>query len=134
MAPSMRYLVVRALLFLVPFTVLMIAQVPWWLSLIVSLVFAFAASIVFFSKLRDAAAADVQRMREGRKRAGAGPDDADIEDAALGEPAPRAEAAPTATDGEPEGPAAPAVEHPGATGPDADHGAAADPRDPDGRA
>ena len=48
MAPSMRYLVVRALLFLVPFTVLMIAAVPWWLSLLVSLAFAFAASIVFF--------------------------------------------------------------------------------------
>lgn len=82
----MRYLVLRALLFLVPFVVLMIAQVPWWLSLIVSLAFAFAASIVFFGKLRDAAAADLQRMREGRKRDGSGPDDADIEDAALGEP------------------------------------------------
>ncbi|SFS07454.1 Protein of unknown function [Agrococcus baldri] len=86
MAPSMRYLIVRALLFIVPFAVLMIAKVPWWLSMIVALVFAFAASIVFFSQLRDAAAADVQRMREGRRRAGAGPDDADVEDAALGEP------------------------------------------------
>lgn len=81
----MRYLVARTLLFVVPFIVLMIAQVPWWLSLIVSLAFAFAASMVFFSTLRDEAAADVQRMREGRKRAGSGPDDADIEDAALGE-------------------------------------------------
>ena len=52
MAPSMRYLVVRALLFVVPFAVLMVAQVLWWLSLIVSLAFAFAASIVFFPKLR----------------------------------------------------------------------------------
>lgn len=79
----MRYLVVRALLFVVPFTVLMIAQVPWWLSLLVSLAFAFAASIVFFGKLRDAAATDLQRLRAGRKRDGAGPDDADIEDAAV---------------------------------------------------
>ena len=75
MAPSMRYLVVRALLFLVPFTVLMIAAVPWWLSLLVSLAFAFAASIVFFGKLREEAAADLQRIREGRKQEGAGPDD-----------------------------------------------------------
>lgn len=79
----MRYLFVRALLFLTPFTVLMIAQVPWWLSLIISLAFAFAASIVFFHSLRDAAAADVQRMREGRKRADAAPDDADVEDELL---------------------------------------------------
>lgn len=102
----MRYLVVRALLFLVPFAVLMIAQVPWWLSLLVSLAFAFAASIVFFGALRQAAAADLQRMREGRKRDGAGPDDGDIEDAALD--------APTAIDeadaaGERPGPEAPAT-------------------------
>lgn len=83
MAPSMRYLVVRALLFLVPFAILMVAQVPWALSLLVSLAFAFAASIVFFGKLRQEAAADLQRMREGRKRDGAGPDDGDIEDEAL---------------------------------------------------
>lgn len=83
MAPSMRYLVVRALLFLVPFAVLMIAQVPWLLSLLVSIAFAFAASIVFFGTLRQEAAADLQRMREGRKRDGARPDDGDIEDAAL---------------------------------------------------
>jgi hypothetical protein len=83
MAPSMRYLIVRALLFLLPFAVLMIAQVEWWLALLVSLAFAFAASIVFFPRLREEAAADLQRMREGRKREGSGPDDADIEDAAL---------------------------------------------------
>ena len=86
MAPSMRYLVVRALLFLVPFTALMIAAVPWWLSLLVSLAFAFASSIVFFGKLREEAAADLQRIREGRKQEGAGPDDADVEDAALERP------------------------------------------------
>lgn len=82
----MRYLVVRAALFLLPFAVLMVAQVPWGLSLIVSLAFAFAASIVFFPKLRNEAAADLQRLRQGRKRDGAGPDDADIEDAVLDEP------------------------------------------------
>ncbi|RWR26016.1 DUF4229 domain-containing protein [Agrococcus lahaulensis] len=87
MAPSMRYLLVRAALFLLPFAVLMVAQVPWWLSLIVSLAFAFAASIVFFPRLRDEAAADLQRMREGRRRDGAGPDDADVEDEALDRPA-----------------------------------------------
>ncbi|ROR65117.1 DUF4229 domain-containing protein [Agrococcus jenensis] len=85
MAPSMRYLIARALLFVVPFAVLMIAQVPWWLSLLVALAFAFAASIVFFGKLRNEAAADLQRMREGRRRDGAGPDDGDVEDAALGD-------------------------------------------------
>lgn len=88
----MRYLVVRALLFLVPFAVLMIAQVPWLLSLLVSLAFAFAASIVFFGRLRQEAAADLQRMREGRKRDGAGPDDGDVEDAVLDEPTATGEA------------------------------------------
>lgn len=82
----MRYLIVRALLFIAPFTLLMVAQVPWWLSLIVSIAFAFAASIVFFQKLRNEAAADLQRMRDGRKRDGAGPDDADIEDSLFEEP------------------------------------------------
>ena len=85
MAPSMRYLIVRALLFVVPFAVLMVAQVPWWLALPVSLAFAFAASIVFFGTLRQEAAADLQRMREGRKRDDAGVDDGDVEDAALDE-------------------------------------------------
>lgn len=79
----MRYLVVRAALFLVPFALLMIADVPWPISLLVALAFAFAASIVFFGKLRDEAARDLQRMRQGRKREGAGPDDADIEDGVL---------------------------------------------------
>lgn len=80
MSPSMRYLIVRALLFIAPFTLLMVAQVPWWLSALVSVAFAFAASIVFFQKLRNEAAADLQRIRQGRKRDGAAPDDADIED------------------------------------------------------
>ena len=99
MAPSMRYLVVRALLFLVPFTVLMIAAVPWWLSLLVSLAFAFAASIVFFGKLREEAAADLQRIREGRKQEGTGPDDADVEDAALERPGTGERDATDGTDG-----------------------------------
>lgn len=79
----MRYLVVRALLFVVPFSVLMVAGVPWVLSLLVALAFAFAASIVFFAQLRQQAAADLQRMREGRKRDEVGPDDGDVEDAVL---------------------------------------------------
>ncbi|WAC67358.1 DUF4229 domain-containing protein [Agrococcus sp. SL85] len=85
MAPSLRYLVVRTLLFLVPFALLMVASVPWWLSLLVSLAFAFAASIVFFGRLRQDAAADLQRMREGRRREGARADDGDVEDEALGD-------------------------------------------------
>ncbi|WP_413318447.1 DUF4229 domain-containing protein [Agrococcus sp. 1P02AA] len=83
MAPSLRYLVVRALLFVVPFAVLMIARVPWVLSLVVAIAFAFAASIVFFGRLRAEAAADLQRMRDGRRREDAAPDDGDVEDAML---------------------------------------------------
>lgn len=86
MGSSLRYLVVRAVLFIVPFAVLMLAGVEWWLSLIVALAFAFAASIVFFAKLRDAAARDLQRMREGRRAEGAAPDDADVEDEVLDGP------------------------------------------------
>lgn len=102
----MRYLAVRALLFLVPFAVLMIAQVPWWLSLLVSLAFAFAASVVFFGNLRQQAAADLQRMREGRKRDGAGSGDGDVEDAALDAPPAAAEDGPVEErPSEPQGPA-----------------------------
>lgn len=108
MAPSLQYLLVRAALFLVPFAALMAAQVEWWLSLIVSLAFAFAASVVFFQRLRDEAAADLQRMREGRKREGARPDDADVEDEALDGPsgaaaddAERDDAEPTEAQGDP---------------------------------
>jgi hypothetical protein len=98
MGPSMRYLVVRAALFIVPFAVLMIAQVPWPLSLLISLAFAFAASIVFFPKLREEAAADLRRMRDGRKREGVGPDDADVEDSVLDEPGASGAPSPSAAD------------------------------------
>jgi hypothetical protein len=77
---------VRAALFILPFAVLMIAGVEWWLSLIVALAFAFAASMVFFPQLREAAARDLQRMREGRRPEGAAPDDADVEDEVLDGP------------------------------------------------
>ena len=83
MAPSLRYLVVRTLLFLVPFALLMLAGVPWWLSVAVAIAFAFAASIVFFARLRQEAAADLQRLREGRRREGAAADDGAVEDAAI---------------------------------------------------
>lgn len=114
----MRYLVVRAALFLVPFALLMIADVPWPISLLVALAFAFAASIVFFGKLREEAARDLQRMRQGRKREGAGPDDADIEDEVLDARALDASAARAdLADAAPEAP--PARQTDAADGPDA---------------
>ncbi|GAA3606514.1 DUF4229 domain-containing protein [Agrococcus terreus] len=86
MAPSLRYLVVRTVLFLVPFALLMVAGVEWWLSLLVALAFAFAASLVFFARLRNDAAGDLQRLREGRRREGAAADDGDVEDSAIDAP------------------------------------------------
>lgn len=125
----MRYLIVRALLFIAPFILLMVAQVPWWLSALVSVAFAFAASIVFFQKLRNEAAADLQRIREGRKRDGAAPDDADIEDSLFVEPRAAGDAAGSA---EPAYPAVPPASadsaHPASANPA--HPASADPAHP----
>ncbi|WP_405219620.1 DUF4229 domain-containing protein [Agrococcus sp. Ld7] len=134
MSPSMRYLIVRALLFITPFTLLMVAQVPWPLSALVSVAFAFAASIVFFRPLRNEAAADLQRIREGRKRDGAGPDDADIEDSLYAEPRASATASPAdpphTAAAHPADPAAPAAAHP-ADAADPEHSATpADPASP----
>ncbi|WP_430592170.1 DUF4229 domain-containing protein [Humidisolicoccus flavus] len=53
----------RTLLFLVPFTILMIANVAWYVSLPVALLFAFSASYVFLRRQRDAAAASLARQR-----------------------------------------------------------------------
>lgn len=78
MRASIVYAVQRAVLFLAPFAILMIAQVPWYLSLIVALVFAFCASYIFLRRSRDAAVAEFARMRPRAST------DDDEEDAAAG--------------------------------------------------
>lgn len=77
MRATIVYAAQRAALFLVPFVVLMIAQVPWYVSLLVALVFAFCASYIFLRRSRSAALAELQQLRERRSR----DDDESVEDA-----------------------------------------------------
>lgn len=77
MSATIKYTLQRAVLFLAPFAILMIAQVPWYISLVVALVFAFCASYVFLRRSRDAALAEIEQ-RVPRRHAS----DEDVEDAA----------------------------------------------------
>jgi hypothetical protein len=61
----LKYTVLRVLLFAVPFTVLMLAGVVWWLSAIVAALFGVAASAVFLRGARDEMS---QRLYAARHR------------------------------------------------------------------
>lgn len=75
--------VIRVLLFAVPFTVLMLVDVPWWLSAAVAALFGLAASSLFLRRPREALARDLQQVRSRTKPAPTSDDEA--EDAALDE-------------------------------------------------
>lgn len=47
------------------FTLLMLAQVDWWLSALIAAILGFAISYIFFGKLRDAVALDIVARRAG---------------------------------------------------------------------
>lgn len=57
------YALLRAALFVVPFAVLVAAQIEWYVALVVALLFAFAASSIFLRRQKVAAAAEIARMR-----------------------------------------------------------------------
>ncbi|WP_127792179.1 DUF4229 domain-containing protein [Agromyces sp. LHK192] len=59
----LRYSVLRVLLFAVPFAVLMIAGVTWWLSAVVAALFGLAASAVFLRGQRDQVSRDLYAAR-----------------------------------------------------------------------
>ncbi|WP_394554279.1 DUF4229 domain-containing protein [Agromyces sp. MMS24-JH15] len=75
------YSVIRVLLFAVPFAVLMIANVPWWLSAAVAALFGLAASLIFLRKPREALSRDIHAARTRGKPQPTVDDDA--EDAAV---------------------------------------------------
>lgn len=73
------YVLLRAALFVAPFAILIAAQVEWYVALVVSLLFAFAASAVFLRRQKAAVAAQLARMRGERGER----DDEDVEDDAV---------------------------------------------------
>jgi hypothetical protein len=77
----LKYTVLRVLLFAVPFTVLMLAGVTWWISALVAALFGLAASAVFLRTSRDEMSRNLYAARH--REAPAPTVDADAEDAAI---------------------------------------------------
>lgn len=77
----LKYTVLRVLLFAVPFAVLMLAGVTWWLSAIVAALFGLAASAVFLRGSRDEMSRTLYAARHREEPAPMADDDA--EDAAV---------------------------------------------------
>ncbi|WP_157674810.1 DUF4229 domain-containing protein [Agrococcus jejuensis] len=73
------YVLLRAALFIAPFAILVAAQVEWYVALVISLLFAFAASAVFLRRQKAAVSAEIARMRGERGHR----DDEDVEDEAV---------------------------------------------------
>lgn len=78
MKPWVLYSLIRLGVFALAFTVLMVAGIWWWLSMIIAAVLSFTIAYVFFGKLRDTVHRDAQDRRSGRIQ----PEDpdADVED------------------------------------------------------
>lgn len=73
------YVLLRAALFVAPFAILVAAQVEWYVALVISLLFAFAASAVFLRRQKAAVGVEIARMRGERGER----DDEDVEDEAV---------------------------------------------------
>lgn len=73
------YALLRAALFVLPFAILLAAGVPWYVALVVALLFAFAASAVFLRRQKEAVSAEIARRRGERGIR----DDEDVEDEAV---------------------------------------------------
>lgn len=77
----LKYTLLRVLLFAVPFAVLMLAGVTWWISALVAALFGLAASAVFLRSTRDEMS---RKLYAARHREAPAPEaDADAEDAAV---------------------------------------------------
>ena len=70
------YSLLRAALFVAPFAILLAAGVPWYVALLVAVLFAFAASAVFLRRQKEAVSAEIARRRGERGIR----DDEDVED------------------------------------------------------
>jgi len=74
------YSLLRVALFAVPFALLMVAEVPWYLAAIVAAVISLCASYIFLGRQRQVMAEDLSAIRRGRKRP---VEDDSAEDAAI---------------------------------------------------
>ena len=63
MKPWLAYSLLRLGVFAVAFAVLMLANVPWWLSAIIAAIIGLCVGYIFFGKLRDAVALDIAERR-----------------------------------------------------------------------
>ena len=61
--PWLAYSLLRLGVFAVAFAVLMLANVPWWLSAILAAIIGLCVGYIFFGKLRDAVALDIAERR-----------------------------------------------------------------------
>ena len=63
MKPWLAYSLLRLGVFAVVFALLMVANVPWWLSAIIAAVIGLCVGYIFFGRLRDAVALDIAARR-----------------------------------------------------------------------
>lgn len=89
------YTVLRLLAFFVPFAVLMLVNVPWYVSAIVAALFGLAFSYIFLRRPREQVATSIYDARHREKplvNADDESEDAAIDDAAMTDAAPTAPA------------------------------------------
>jgi len=77
--------VIRVSIFAAVLTVLLLAQTPGWIAAIIAAVFGFAASYIFFGKLRAQVAQGLEDRRTGKTRPVTDDEDAEDLDASLGD-------------------------------------------------
>ena len=63
MKPWLAYSLLRLGVFAVVFALLMLANVPWWLSAVIAAVIGLCVGYIFFGRLRDAVALDIAARR-----------------------------------------------------------------------
>ena len=63
MKPWVAYSLLRLGVFAVVFALLMVANVPWWLSAVIAAVIGLCVGYIFFGRLRDAVALDIAARR-----------------------------------------------------------------------
>ena len=63
MKPWVAYSLVRVGVFALAFAVLMVANVPWWLSAIIAAIIGLCVGYIFFGRLRNAVALDIAERR-----------------------------------------------------------------------
>ena len=63
MKPWLAYSLVRVGVFVAAFAVLMLANVPWWLSALIAAIIGLCVGYIFFGRLRDRVALDIAERR-----------------------------------------------------------------------